>query len=131
MNPINKANKLIFEQKIWHGWYSASSARLGGVAKYRSTTGAIVEITEVTRDNKPYSNWTDNVYVGEVVECIKGKDVLPEPKTEAEAQERLHKVLAELKREAFVANIRMPTSFSNMHDEKSALPVYNEQFRWN
>lgn len=41
-----------------------------GTAKYRSIHGHVVDITEVTRDNKPVGNFDDFVYLGEVDELV-------------------------------------------------------------
>lgn len=119
------------DNQIWHGWFSQKAVSVGcGIAKYRSTNGDVVEITEVTRENKPFGKWDDYVYVGEVCECVQTKVLKPQPTTNAERKEKLAEVLDKLREDNYL--LKAPKPFLRFGGSKIVpASAYSEQYRWN
>lgn len=62
--------RLKMKDKISHGWYSKKQAALGGVVRYKTPSGKIVEVSAVADDIRDAPNWDDAIYVGEVTDCL-------------------------------------------------------------
>jgi hypothetical protein len=58
-------------EKKLYGFYSANGAEWSGYCIYKGVDGKEVKVTEVcTSETNCLTTWEDNVFVGEVKECV-------------------------------------------------------------
>lgn len=59
-------------QKKYHGYYSDYQAKKFGFCLYKTPDGDVIKITEAVEIGHKLNNkWNDNVFLGEITECVK------------------------------------------------------------
>jgi len=55
---------------MYYGWYSAKQAKLGGVTRWETPFGTVVEVSTVSKTQNNECEWDDMIPVGEVTKFV-------------------------------------------------------------